>query len=83
MREFIITDAQAGQKAIKYCQKVLPQSQPSFLHKMMRKKNITRNGKKVEAYSWIKSVLCCNVHGLSSLNIIYLSNNHRHTTQCF
>ena len=54
MREFIITDAQAGQKAIKYCQKVLPQSQPSFLHKMMRKKNITRNGKKVEG----NDVLC-------------------------
>lgn len=48
MKEFIISKAQEGQKAIKYCGKVLPQAQSSFLHKMMRKKNITRNGKKLD-----------------------------------
>lgn len=48
MKEFIVSQAQAGQKAVKYCMKILPQAQPSFLHKMMRKKNITRNGKKLD-----------------------------------
>lgn len=48
MKEFTITKAQEGQKAIKFCCRMLPDAQPSFLHKMMRKKNITRNGKKLE-----------------------------------
>ena len=48
MKQFTISKSQNGTRAIKYCQKMLPGAGISFLHKMMRKKNITRNGKKLE-----------------------------------
>lgn len=48
MKEFKLTNAQDGTKAIKYCQKILPNAGTSFLHKMIRKKNITCNGKKMD-----------------------------------
>lgn len=46
MKEFTITAAESGQKCIKYCEKILPLAGTGFLHKMLRKKNITVNGKK-------------------------------------
>ncbi|MBQ8527720.1 MAG: RluA family pseudouridine synthase [Lachnospiraceae bacterium] len=46
MKEFTITASESGQKCIKYCEKVLPAAGTGFLHKMLRKKNITLNGKK-------------------------------------
>lgn len=48
MKEFTISKSQSGTKAIKYCQKILPSAGSSFLHKMMRKKNITRNKRKLD-----------------------------------
>lgn len=49
MKEFTISKSQDGTKVIKYCQKVLPNAGSSFLYKMLRKKNITKNGKKCDA----------------------------------
>ena len=46
MKEFTVTAAESGQKCIKYCEKILPNAGTGFLHKMLRKKNITVNGKK-------------------------------------
>lgn len=43
-----ITKREAGQRLDRYLYKLLPQAGTGFLHKMLRKKNITLNGKKAE-----------------------------------
>lgn len=43
-----ITDKEAGQRFDKYLHKLLPEAGTSFLYKMLRKKNITLNGKKAD-----------------------------------
>ena len=47
MREIIIRENEAGQRLDKFLKKYLPEAPGSFLYKMMRKKNIVLNGKKV------------------------------------
>ena len=46
MKEFQITDNEAGQRFDKYLAKLLGNAPKSFFYKMLRKKNITLNGKK-------------------------------------
>ena len=46
MKEFIIRTNEANQRLDKYLKKLLPNASTSFLYKMLRKKNITYNGKK-------------------------------------
>ncbi len=46
MREFKINENEAGQRFDKYLKKLLGNAPGSFLYKMLRKKNITLNGKK-------------------------------------
>ncbi len=48
MRCIIVGSNQAGQRLDKYLHKLLPQAGNGFLYKMLRKKNITLNGKKAE-----------------------------------
>ena len=48
MQEIIIGPNQAGQRLDKFLHKYLPNATSSFLYKMLRKKNITLNGKKAE-----------------------------------
>lgn len=48
MREIIISENEAGQRFDKYLSKYLKDAPKSFLYKMLRKKNIIRNGKKAE-----------------------------------
>ncbi len=48
MQEIIIGQNQAGQRLDKFLHKYLPNATTSFLYKMLRKKNITLNGKKAE-----------------------------------
>ena len=43
-----ITDREAGQRFDKYLHRLLPEAGTSFLYKMLRKKNITLNGKKAD-----------------------------------
>lgn len=43
-----ISDKEAGQRLDKYLRKLLPETGSSFLYKMLRKKNITLNGKKAD-----------------------------------
>lgn len=47
MKEFIINENEAGQRFDKYLAKLLREAPKSFFYKMMRKKNITLNGKTV------------------------------------
>lgn len=46
MKEYQIGKNEAGQRLDKYLHKLLPQAPNGFLYKMLRKKNIVRNGKK-------------------------------------
>ena len=46
MKEFIINENEAGQRFDKYLAKLLREAPKSFFYKMLRKKNITLNGKK-------------------------------------
>lgn len=48
MYQFIITVNEAGQRFDKYLGKLLPKAPSSFFYKMLRKKNITLNGRKAE-----------------------------------
>ena len=48
MREFIIGENEAGQRFDKYLAKLLRDAPKSFFYKMLRKKNITLNGKKAQ-----------------------------------
>ncbi len=48
MQSVIIGKNQAGQRLDKFLHKYLPEAGTSFLYKMLRKKNITLNGKKAE-----------------------------------
>ncbi len=48
MQQVTINENEAGQRLDKYLQKFMPQAPASFFYKMLRKKNITLNGKKAE-----------------------------------
>lgn len=48
MQSVTVTSNQAGQRLDKLLHKILPEAGSSFLYKMLRKKNITLNGKKAE-----------------------------------
>jgi len=48
MQSVIINNNQAGQRLDKFLHKYLPEAGNGFLYKMLRKKNITLNGKKAE-----------------------------------
>lgn len=48
MYQATITEREAGQRFDKYLQRILPNAGSGFLHKMLRKKNITLNDKKAE-----------------------------------
>lgn len=49
MQSFQIGKNEAGQRLDKYLKKLLPQASGSFIYKMLRKKNITLNGKKADS----------------------------------
>lgn len=48
MREITVTAREAGQRLDRYLEKLMPQAPKSFFYRMLRKKNITLNGKKAE-----------------------------------
>ena len=55
MREFVITPNEANQRMDKYLGKLLKEAPKSFFYKMMRKKNIVLNGKKVSGSERIQT----------------------------
>jgi 23S rRNA pseudouridine955/2504/2580 synthase len=48
MKKYVITENEAGQRLDRFLGKLLPGAPASFFYKMLRKKNITVNGKKAE-----------------------------------
>lgn len=55
MKSFIIDDKNQGQRLNKYCARLLPAAGQSFIYKMLRKKNITLNGKKADGSEIVKA----------------------------
>ena len=55
MREVIISEREEGQRLDRYLEKYMPDAPNSFLYKMMRKKNIVLNGKKVSGSERIQT----------------------------
>lgn len=55
MKQFQITDADAGQRFDKYLGRILKDATNGFLYKMLRKKNITLNDQKADGRELIKS----------------------------
>ncbi|MBR3516088.1 MAG: RluA family pseudouridine synthase [Lachnospiraceae bacterium] len=55
MKEITITAKDAGQRLDKYLRKYMPAAGSGFLYKMLRKKNITWNGKKAEGNELLQS----------------------------
>lgn len=54
MKQISIGPNQAGQRFDKFLHKYLPEAPGSFLYKMLRKKNITLNGKKAEGKEMLR-----------------------------
>lgn len=54
MKQFIIDENEAEQRFDKYLGKLLKEAPKSFFYKMMRKKNITLNGKKASGNEMLK-----------------------------
>ncbi len=55
MKEFTVSTAESGQKCISFCKHILPKAQNGFLYKMLRKKNISVNGKKADPQLLLQS----------------------------
>ena len=74
MRNFEIGANDAGQRLDKYLKKLLPNASTGFLYKMLRKKNITLDGKKATGKELLKSssrspYFSVRRHSLSSCKI--------------
>ncbi len=54
MKKIVVSKNEAGQKLLKLLAKYLNAAPQSFLHKMLRKKNITLNGKKADGSELLK-----------------------------
>lgn len=55
MHRHTITDYEAGQRLDKFLRKLLPMAGDGFIYKMLRKKNITLNGKRVTGREIIRT----------------------------
>ncbi len=55
MREFTISDREAGQRMDKYLRRMLSAAPQSFVYKMLRKKNIVLNGAKASGSEILKA----------------------------
>ncbi|MCD8217452.1 MAG: RluA family pseudouridine synthase [Clostridiales bacterium] len=61
MKEFKVSSREAGQRMDKYLFKVLNQAPDSFVYKMLRKKNITLNGKKASGKELLQAQDCVRI----------------------
>ncbi|MDE6602685.1 MAG: RluA family pseudouridine synthase [Lachnospiraceae bacterium] len=61
MYQVMITEREAGQRFDKYLHRILPNAGAGFLHKMLRKKNITLNDKKADGSEKIAEGDCVKV----------------------
>ena len=57
MKEIVVTSMEAGQRMDKLLGRYLKEAPKSFLYKMLRKKNITLNGKKADGFGCRKQLV--------------------------
>ncbi len=55
MKQLIIKEMESGQRLDKFLGKYLKEAPKSFIYKMLRKKNITLNGKKADGSEKLKT----------------------------
>lgn len=55
MKQYIVDNINEGQRLNKYCNRILTNAPQSFIYKMLRKKNITLNGKKADGSEILNS----------------------------
>lgn len=55
MKQFTVNNENAGQRLNKYCGRILAGAPQSFIYRMLRKKNITLNGKKADGSELLAS----------------------------
>ena len=72
MREWTVKSEEKDQRFNKYLQRRLPGAPSSFLYKMLRKKNITLNGKKASGSELLLE---------GDLVTLFLSNSEERTAQ--
>ena len=79
MQSLIITELEAGQRLDKFLTKYMDAAPKSFFYKMMRKKNITLNGKKCEGNERIASgdeiKLFLSEETIKGFQTVYQENN--------
>lgn len=54
MKQYSITKEEAGQRLLRFLEKLLPHAPKGLLHKSLRKKNITLNGAKADGHEKLK-----------------------------
>lgn len=62
MREFVIKENEANQRLDKYLRKLFVNASSGFLYKMLRKKNITLDGKKADGREMLQEGSCIRVY---------------------
>ena len=78
MRELVISKYEAGQRFDKFLAKYMELAPKSFFYKMMRKKNITLNGKKAAGNEKLMEKLgiayrsCSHVGTVVHLSLIHI-----------
>jgi len=58
MQEIVIAGTEAGQRLDKFLRKYLHEASSAFIYRMLRKKNITRNGRKAEGSDMVSEGDC-------------------------
>lgn len=61
MQEYTISNQEKGQRLDKYLHRQMPEAPSSFFYKMLRKKNITRNGKKAAGNELLEEGDCIRI----------------------
>lgn len=71
MKEIIVQEAEAGQRLDRLLSRYLKEASRGFLYKMLRKKNITLNGKKAQGREIVRAKdrirLFCRMRLMSGL----------------
>ncbi len=78
MREIEITKAEAGQKLIRLLEKYMEEAPRSFFYKMLRKKNITLNGKRAEGNECLVPGDCVKLY-FSEDTILKFQKSHENS----
>ena len=80
MRKIVVSKNEAGQKLLKLLAKYLDAAPQSFFHKMLRKKNITLNGKKADGSEFLRETDEVCLFLSEETILLFQGKNTKHTT---